>query len=157
MSRHWSQGWGYTMTVLRQPSARYRLSSIGIAPCLQLAQNCAFCKCWHESDFSTWVQVGKFTTGLVPVPQKDFQYWRGTGIVKVKARPTTSAAPKGNWARSCPSVLARYWTPIPCQYWNLYWFSTGITPKSVVSRHLVSGLGLYYASTAPTLVPVPTV
>ena len=54
------------------------------------------------------------------------------------------------------TVLARHWTTVPCQHWNMYWFTTGITPKSVVSRHLVSGLGLYYASTAPTLGPVPT-
>ena len=39
-------------------------------------------------------------------------------------------------------VVHRYWTLVPCQHWNLYWFSTDITPKSVVSRHLVSGLEL---------------
>ena len=70
--------------------------------------------------------------GTAPVSQKDLQYWRGTGI------------------------STAYWTFVPCQYWNLYCFSTGITPESVVNRHLVSGLGLYYASTAPTLGPVPT-
>ena len=46
---------------------------------------------------------------------------------------------------------------VPCQHWNLFWFSTGITPKSVLSRHLVLGLGLYYDSTASSLGPVPTV
>ena len=74
-----------------------------------------------------------------------------------QALPATGVAPKSNLAGSCPSVLARYWTSVPCQHWYLYWFTTGITPKSVVSRHLVSGLGLYYASTAPTLGPIPTV
>ena len=95
--------------------------------------------------------------GTAPVPQKNIQYWRGTSTVLAKARPTTDAAPKVNLAESCISLLARYWTSVPCQDWNLYWFSTGITPKSVVSWQLVSGLGLYYASTAPTLGPVPTV
>ena len=42
-----------------------------------------------------------------------------------------------------PQKNLHYW------HWNLYWFSTGIAPKSVVRRHLVSELGFYYASTAP--------
>ena len=50
----WSQDSGRAMPVPRQPSARYRLSSTSIAPCLQLARYCAVCKYWHESDFSTW-------------------------------------------------------------------------------------------------------
>ena len=36
----WSQDWGCTMPVLRQPLPRYQLSSTGIAPCLELAQYC---------------------------------------------------------------------------------------------------------------------
>ena len=91
--------------------------------------------------------------GTAPVPQNDLQYWRGTGI----SMAYTGVDPKGNLAGSCPSVLVRYWTSVQGHHWNLYWISTGITPKSVISRHLVSGLGLYYASTTPTLVPVPTV
>ena len=47
--------------------------------------------------------------------------------------------------------LARYCTV--CKYWHesdfFSLFCTGITPKS--------GMGLYYASTAPTLGPEPTV
>ena len=81
----------------------------------------------------------KFPTGFVP------RQYRST---------STGTAPKGNLAGSCPSVLARYWTSVPCQHWNLYWFSTGITPKSVVSQNLVSGLGIYYASTATTRQPL---
>ena len=50
----WSQDWGCTMPVSRQPSNRYQLPSTGIAPCLQLARYCAVCKYWHESDFSIW-------------------------------------------------------------------------------------------------------
>ena len=53
----WSQDWGCTMPVPRQPSAWYQLPSTGIAPCLQLARYCAVCKYCYESDFSTWVLV----------------------------------------------------------------------------------------------------
>ena len=43
------------MSVPRQPSAWYQLSSTCITPCLQLmAQYSVVCKYWHESDFSTW-------------------------------------------------------------------------------------------------------
>ena len=51
----WFQDWGCTMPVLRQPSARYQLSTTGISPCLQLMQYCAVCEYWHQSDFPTWV------------------------------------------------------------------------------------------------------
>ena len=42
------------MPVPRQPSARYQLSSTGIASWSQLLRYCAVCKYWHESDFPTW-------------------------------------------------------------------------------------------------------
>ena len=48
----WSQDWGCTMTVPRQLSGRYQLSSTGTASCLQLARYSAVYKCWHEFDFS---------------------------------------------------------------------------------------------------------
>ena len=80
----------------------------------------------------------KVTTGLVLR-----QYCRriyGTGISTAYHR--TGTALKSNKAGSCLSVLEQYWTSVPCQHWNLYWFSTGITPKSVVRRYLFSELGL---------------
>ena len=57
LSDTWSQDWGCTMPVPCQPSARYHLSSTGIAPYLQLARYCVVCKYCHESDFSTWARA----------------------------------------------------------------------------------------------------
>ena len=65
--------------------------------------------------FTAQVEIyNRLCTALVP--QKDLQYWRGTGIVLALARPTTGAAAKGNLAGSWPSVLARYWTSEPYQH-----------------------------------------
>ena len=66
------------MPVPRQLSARYQLSSTGIAPCLQLAWYSAVCKYWHESDFSTWgfwARIGRqvHTGIIIPTTARHWQ------------------------------------------------------------------------------------
>ena len=138
------------MPVPRQPSAQYQLSSTGIAPWLQLARYCvSLINCPSVNLQPPWYRAS--TAKIFALLAK---YWHSAGIRMAYHRRDSKWY---NLDKSCQSVLALYWKSVPCQHWNLYWFMTGIISKSLVSRHLVSGLGLYYASTAPSLGPVLTI
>ena len=52
------------MPVPRQPSARYQMSSTGIAPCLQLARYTAVCKYWHDPTFPAGVELYSYSYNI---------------------------------------------------------------------------------------------
>ena len=70
--------------------------------------------------------------GTAPVPQKDMQYWRGTGLVMAQAWPTTGVAPKVTWLE----VDHRYWRATGHRYHGSTEICTGSIPALLRSRLL---------------------
>ena len=74
--------------------------------------------------------------GTAPVPQKDLQCWRSTGIVLTYELPTTGAALKGIWLE----VVHRYWRGTGHPYHPCRKYRIGIHSEAFRTIPIHSGI-----------------